>query len=122
MSKNILLENEFAMINVVGQGGFGRVFKMKHLKTGIMVAVKERVKDDKVHVNAWKEEIKILEMIEKRVPDLTTSRFIGTLNDSISNSKEKYILIEWIQGQFYFYFIYFLFLFKFVLLEKKNKK
>ena len=86
------------MINVVGQGGFGRVFKMIHLNTGIMVAVKERVKDEEMYVNAWKEEIKILEMIEKKVSYLTTSRFIGTLDDSISKSKEKYIIIEWIEG------------------------
>ena len=93
------------MMNVVGQGGFGRVFKMKHLKTGIMIAVKERVKDEEAYVNAWKEEINILEMIEKKVPQLTTSRFIGTLNDSISNKKQKYILIEWIEGYYFYFFL-----------------
>ena len=98
MSQNVFLENEFAIINVVGQGGFGRVFKMKHLGTGIMVALKERVKDEEAYVNAWNEVIKILQMIEKKVPNLTTSRFVGTLDDSITNSKQKYILIEWIEG------------------------
>ena len=63
-----------------------------------MLAVKERVKDEEILVNAWKEEIKVLEKIENRIPNLTTSRFIGTLDDSISKSKEKYILIEWIEG------------------------
>ena len=85
-------------MNVVGQGGFGRVFKMVHLKSGVMVAVKERVKDEKIYLKAWKEEIKCLKMIQERIPNLTTSRFIGTLNDSISKSKQKYILIEWIEG------------------------
>ena len=93
------------MINVVGQGGFGRVFKMAHLKTGIMVAVKERVKVEEKYSVAWKEEINILEMIEERVPNLTTSRFIGTLDDSISKSKEKYILIEWIEGYYFYFFL-----------------
>ena len=111
MSTDIYFENEFAMINVIGQGGFGRVFKMKHLKTGIIVAVKERVKDEEDCLKTWKKEIKILSMIEKKVPDLTTSRFIGTLDDSIKNSKEKYILIEWIEGKitlkFFFFFFFF---------------
>ena len=108
MSKNIFLENQFAMINVVGQGGFGRVFKMKHLKTGIVVAVKERLSDNENLIKEWKKEIKTLEMIEKKIPDLTTSRFIGTLDDSISKSKEKYILIEWIEG-YHSYHIFFFF-------------
>ena len=99
------------MINVVGQGGFGRVFKMKHLETGIMVAVKERVRDEEFYVKSWKEEINILEMIEKRIPDLTTSKFIGTLDDSISNSKEKYILIEWIDGKIFFSLLFICFIF-----------
>ena len=63
-----------------------------------MVAVKERVRDEEIYLKAWKEEIKILEMIEKKIPNLTKSRFIGTMDDSFSNSKEKYILIEWIEG------------------------
>ena len=84
-----------------------------------MLAVKERVKDEEILVNAWKEEIKVLEKIENRIPNLTTSRFIGTLDDSISKSKEKYILIEWIEGEiiififiliiFFFFIFYFLF-------------
>jgi serine/threonine protein kinase len=110
MSNQILLEKNFAMINVIGQGGFGRVFKMKHLKSGILVAVKERVKDDQVYVNAWNEEIKILQMIKKRIPDLTTSRFIGTLDDSVSNSKNKYILVEWIEGFIFMTLFLFIFL------------
>ena len=97
------------MIGVIGQGGFGRVFKMKHLKSRIMVAVKERVLDEELHVKGWKEEIKILKLIEERVPDLTTSRFIGTLDNSISKSKEKYILIEWIEGFYLFLILIYLF-------------
>ena len=124
MFKEYYLENQLAMIDVVGQGGFGRVFKMKHAKTGILLAVKERVNNEEFHVNAWKKEINLLKMIEKKVPNLTTSRFIGTLDDSTSkineshvpnsdtieknqpntNLREKYILIEWIEG---FLFIFF---------------
>ena len=91
------------MINVVGQGGFGRVFKMKHMNSGILVAVKERVKDEEFYVSAWKEEIRILRLIEEKVPHLTTSRYVGVLDDSISKSKEKYILIEWIEGIFHIF-------------------
>ena len=65
ISKNIFLENEFALMNDVGQGGFGRVFKMKHLKTGIMIAVKERVKEEQMYVSAWKEDINILKISKK---------------------------------------------------------
>jgi serine/threonine protein kinase len=81
------------MINVVGQGGFGRVFKMKHLKSGIMVAVKERLGLDPKLIEAWSEEINVLKMINQKIPTLTTSRFINTLDN------EKYILIEWIEGK-----------------------
>ena len=93
------------MITLVGQGGFGRVFKMIHLETGVMVAVKERVRNEEIYLKAWKEEIKILELIQERIPNLTTSRFIGTLDDSISKEKEKYILIEWIEGFLIFYYL-----------------
>jgi hypothetical protein len=71
---------------------------MKHLKSGIIVAIKERLREDKYMVEEWKKEIKILEMIEKKIPHLTTARFVGTLNETTTNSKEKYILIEWIEG------------------------
>ena len=107
MSQNIFLENQFAMINVVGQGGFGRVFKMKHLKTGIMVAVKERLRNEEKMIKEWKKEISVLEMIDKKIPDLTTSRYIGTLDEKMSNTKEKYILIEWIEGKLFFFILFY---------------
>ena len=104
-----MLENEFALINIVGQGEFGRVFKMKHLKSGVMIAVKERVRNEEIYLKAWYEETKILELTQERIPHLTTSRFIGTLDDSILKEKEKYLLIEWIEG-FFFLILFLLFL------------
>jgi hypothetical protein len=45
LSKHFLLENQFAFIEVIAQGGFGRIFKALHLKTNSFVAIKERKKD-----------------------------------------------------------------------------
>ena len=98
-SKNVLLENHFALIKIVAQSGFGREFKMKHLKTGITVAVKEILREEKDCVKLWNKLIYKIGMLEKKIPDLATSRFIGILDDTDSNIKEKYIISEWIEGK-----------------------
>ena len=79
-----------------------------------MLAIKERMNTEKDLTDSWREEIKILLMIENEVPELTTCRIIGTLDDTITNTKEKFILIEWIEGNEIFL--------KFQKKKKKKKK
>ena len=42
-SKHFLIENQFLIKKVIGQGGFGRIYKCIHIKTGKLVAIKERL-------------------------------------------------------------------------------
>ena len=84
---------------------------MKHLKTGIIVAIKERVKDDGKMIKLWNEEINVLRMIENRIPHLTTSTFFGTIDEPFTEIKDKFIIVEWIEGIFIFlYYLFILFL------------
>ena len=67
---------------------------------GSIVAIKERQSEKDLFVKAWKKEIKAMKMIEKKVPDLFTSRLISVLNDTPTSQIEKYIVMEWIEGRF----------------------
>ena len=98
-SDNFLIENEIALLGVTAQGGFGRIFKAIHLKTGSIVAIKERISEkNELIKNAWKQEIMTLQTIFDVVPDLFTSRLICVLNDTPRALKYKYLLFEWIEG------------------------
>ena len=102
---------------------------MEHLETKVIVAIKERVNDSEVYLRAWQQEIENLKLVLEKVKNLTTSRLIAVIDDTKKNIKDKYIIMEWIEGLliilflflfylflFYFIFIYFyLFLFIFIL-------
>ena len=97
-SKNFLIENEFALLNVVAQGGFGRIFKAFHIPTNTVVAIKERKSENETFIQAWKKEIKSLRMIHELLPNLFTSRIIGVLNDTPRGLQDKYLVLEFIEG------------------------
>ena len=95
-SKNFLIENQFAIIKVIAQGGFGRVFKCFHFPTNTYVAIKER-KDEK-NIEQWKKEIEMMKMIENQVSCLIFPRIISVLDDIPSKSPQKYIVMEVVDG------------------------
>ena len=84
---------------MVAQGGFGRIFKAIHLKSRSIVAIKERKSENVQLVNAWNEEIEMLKMIDEKVPQLFTSRFICSVDDQSNELKNKYVVMEWIDGK-----------------------
>ena len=97
LSKHFLLENQFALVKVIAQGGFGRIFQAVHLKTGIIVAIKERKKDVQPFVSVWLKEVKTLHKIRK-IDSLSHPRFLCTLDDTTRDLKNKFIVMEWVNG------------------------
>jgi hypothetical protein len=89
-SKHFLIGNQFALIKVVAQGGFGRVYKAKHKKTGMLVAIKERLKESEKEIFLWKKEIEILKKIEKEIYQACISRLICVMDDTVQNLPQKY--------------------------------
>ena len=62
--------------------------------------MKERLCDEEEATSHWRQEIKILKKIEKKAKQMTTARVICVLDDtSRKNSKSKYLVMEWIEGQ-----------------------
>ena len=59
------------------------------MKMGIFLKVKERMNDDEKSVHLWKEEIELLEMNEKKFPNINKRTFIGALDESIYNTKQN---------------------------------
>jgi serine/threonine protein kinase len=88
-------------------GGFGRIFKMEHIETKVVVAIKERVNDSEVYLKAWQQEIENLKMVLEKVKNLTTSRLIAVIDDTKKNIKDKYIIMEWIGGKNLLFFCFF---------------
>jgi hypothetical protein len=58
------------------------------------VAIKERIRERKQDIEAWKKEIEIFKRLEKEIPTLVTPRIICTLDDTPRKIKEKYIVLE----------------------------
>ena len=69
-----------------------------HLDTQTIVAIKERKTENESFIEAWEKEIKSLKMIDHYLPDLMTSKIICVLDDSSRSLKDKYIVMEWIEG------------------------
>ena len=75
------------------------MFQALHKSSKIKVAIKERLTEKEKFKQLWEEEIKTLKYIEKQVPGFVTSRLICTLDDNTKNLKDKYIIMEWIEGK-----------------------
>ena len=84
---------------MVTQGGQGRITKGRLLKKDVVVAVKERLKDNKETIKIWNREVEILKMLEESSSCLTTARLICVLDDTPTKVSQKYIVMEWIDGQ-----------------------
>eukprot|EP01091_Cochliopodium_minus_P011605 TRINITY_DN3333_c0_g1_i1.p1 TRINITY_DN3333_c0_g1~~TRINITY_DN3333_c0_g1_i1.p1 ORF type:complete len:825 (-),score=271.19 TRINITY_DN3333_c0_g1_i1:1543-4017(-) len=94
-----LISGQFAVVKDIGEGGFGRIYKAKHLGTAAMVAIKERIneKSEEVYQN-WQEEISTLKLIEKRCPTLTTAKLICVLHDTERGIPKKYLVMDFVDG------------------------
>ena len=68
------------------------------MRTNSIVAIKERKSDNEAFINAWRDEIMIFKYISEKLEELTTSRLISVLDDTTQHSKDKYIVMEWIDG------------------------
>ena len=68
-----------------------------HLKTNTVVAIKERISEEKNFIEAWKTEITNCRLIDK-IHDLSSPKLICVLNDTQRNLKKKYIVMEWVEG------------------------
>lgn len=44
LTKEFMQKNNYKYINMIGKGGFGKVWKVKHLNSGQMFAMKEMSK------------------------------------------------------------------------------
>ena len=97
-SDNFLIENQFAILKVVAQGGFGRIFKALHIETEVVVSIKERKFEEEKFVESWNEEISSLHFIDTNIPLLKTPKLIGVLNDSSRQLAKKYLVLEWVEG------------------------
>ena len=111
-SKVFLVESHFALLDVIFQGGSGRIHKALHDSTQSFVAIKERLQDKqnpgkmserefeerKREELVWKREIEMLQFIEENIPEMTTCRLIHVLDDTLSGYKQKYMVMEFIEG------------------------
>ena len=105
-SKNYLIENQYALLKVVAQGGFGRIFKAIEIETQTVVAIKERKSENLIFVKAWEKEIFSLKLLLKTVPNLPTSRLISVLDDTKSNLKSKYLVMGVFFSKFFFFVLF----------------
>ena len=64
----------------------------------ILVAIKERMKEEKDFLYVWKREVKMLKEIDHNLPNLITPRIIAVLKDTQRSLDSKYIVMEWIEG------------------------
>lgn len=97
-SANFLVERIFAIKEVIAQGGQGRVFKALHINTGEVVAIKERLHSEKEeYLFLWKKEIQILKRLESS--NFTTPRLVYVLDDSLKEEKQKYMILEYVEGE-----------------------
>jgi len=94
-----MIEKRFGILKVVGQGAFGRIYHVIHPKTGAIFALKERISEKlPKHIEIWDDEIRIMEKIEAKIPELTFPRLVCALNDSSRKMKNKFLIMEWIEG------------------------
>ena len=71
---------------------------MKHKKLDIIFAVKERIKENPTDIKTFENEVKILKKLEEKIPEITISRLITVLDDKSMGLKNKYLVLEWIDG------------------------
>ena len=69
----------------------------------MIFAIKERLAEDQTNIENWKEEIRFLEKIEKEIPNLITTRKVCLLDDIYNDKKDKYIVLEWVEGKHFEY-------------------
>eukprot|EP01091_Cochliopodium_minus_P006625 TRINITY_DN16641_c0_g1_i1.p1 TRINITY_DN16641_c0_g1~~TRINITY_DN16641_c0_g1_i1.p1 ORF type:complete len:410 (+),score=113.48 TRINITY_DN16641_c0_g1_i1:171-1400(+) len=96
---HFLIEGVYAVKKVIGQGGFGRIFKAVNIQNGNKVAIKERLKDNIDKLEMWKHEISMLRLIQQKIPQFRTTRVIEVLDDKSRNILSKYFVLEFIDGK-----------------------
>ena len=72
--------------------------------SAVVVEIKERICESNFLVQNWIKKYENLSLIEKKVPLLTFPRFITFLDNNKYNIKNKFVVLEHIEGEKTFFF------------------
>ena len=118
------LGTHFLILNTIANTPYGRIFKANHKQSNIIVAIKERTIESDVSNKYTRKEIEKYKYLEgnllfllflfillfyiliflflfyfsEKIPYLTTNRLISVMDDDLRNIKNRYLILEWVNG------------------------
>ena len=87
--------NTFRLLQYIGKGGFGEVFKARHRQTNQLVAVKHLLKA--AYAERFFREAKILQKLQ-RLHDSCFVRFVDFFISDRSNGRDAFLVMEFLDG------------------------
>ena len=82
----------------------GLIYNAEHVSTRSTVAIKERLKEDRMTLQCWKQEIEMLKRIET-IQNFTTCRLFFVLDDTSRKIPQKFCVLEWIDVKIQTFFL-----------------
>ena len=99
-AKGKTTKDDFDMLKVIGQGSYGKVFLVKHKKTGITHAMKMLKKADLQKRNQVEHT-----MAERRILEKIRHPFIVSLAYSFQSKKKLYFVMDYCPGGELFFYL-----------------
>ena len=91
LARNTLLKNRYRMLEILGEGGMGAVYKARDENLGVTVAVKENLYTSEEYVRQFRVEATILASL--RHPNLTR------VTDHFEEGEGQYLVMDYIEGE-----------------------